>query len=168
MPGVLINHGGAWVSFVTSQRADTLRTKYFLKSEANKSKGYNFLISTTFVTWDLLTFAVLTFLNSAQNELPSVRLPTPAEEQTPHWPKNKRTVTTEEDKLDKLSTTPAQRVHFYMHSAGSLHPNCRAPPSQLPHLGGPSPGATGDQQAALQLTPVLKILGGSRWNEGTF
>lgn len=56
--------------------------KYFLKSEANKSKGYNFLISTTFVTWDLLTFTVLTFLNLAQNELPSVRLPTPAEEQT--------------------------------------------------------------------------------------
>lgn len=91
MPGVSINHGGAWVSFVTPQRARHSSNKYFLKSEANKSKrGKNFLISTTLVTWDLLTFTVLTFLNSAQNELPSVRLPTPSRGTNTHWPKNKK------------------------------------------------------------------------------
>lgn len=69
---------------------DTLRTNTFWRVKRTKVKGYNFLISTTFVTWDLLTFTVLTFLNSAQNELPSVRLPTPSRGTNTHWPKNKK------------------------------------------------------------------------------
>lgn len=81
--------------------------KHFRKSEALKSKGYKLLISTTSVTWDLLTFTVLTFLNTAQNELPSARLPTPAEEQT-HT--NRRT----KGPLQQKKTSSARHRHVFI------------------------------------------------------